>query len=104
MSAPTEPSHFRWAGDDLLLDLHGKPGARRDAFGRLFDGRLTVQIAATAVDGKATARLIGFLAAEFGVAKSAVELIYGLASVKKRVRIREPRQLPQAAQVSARNS
>lgn len=96
----TEAPHFRWVGDDLLLDIQGKPGARRDAFGRVAGGRLAVQVAAVAEGGKATARLLAFLAEEFGVAKSAVELVYGLASVKKQVRIRSPRQLPPQAQVT----
>lgn len=93
-------SHFRWDGDDLLLDLRGQPGARRDAFVRVAEGRLVVQIAAVAVDGKASARLLAFLAREFGVAKSAVELVYGLASVNKRVRVTAPVRLPDAAEVS----
>ena len=92
--------HFRWVGADLLLDIQGKPGARRDAFGRIAGGRLALQVAAVAEGGKATARLLAFLAEEFGVAKSAVELVYGLASVKKQVRIHAPRRLPPQAGVT----
>ena len=90
-------AHYRWDGADLLLKLRGKPGARRDAFVRVQGDRLVVQIAAVAADGKATAHLLAFLAAEFGVAKSAVELVYGLASPNKQVRVRAPRQLPPGA-------
>lgn len=93
MSSGT-PEHYRWVGDDLLIDIQGKPGARRDAFGRVAGGRLAVHVAAVAADGKATARLLEFLAAQFDVPKSAVELVYGLASVKKQVRVRGPRRLP----------
>lgn len=96
--------HWRWDGDDLLLDLLGKPGARRDAFGRVMAGRLQVQIAAAPEDGKATARLLAFLAEQFHVPRSAVELRYGLASPKKGVCIRTPRSLPPAAAVRPRNS
>jgi uncharacterized protein (TIGR00251 family) len=91
--------HWRWDGEDLVLELRAKPSARRDAFGRVAGGRLAVQVAAVAEDGRANARLLGFLAAEFGVAKSAVELVQGGANPLKRVRIRAPRNLPQAAGV-----
>lgn len=96
--------HWRWDGDDLLLELQGKPGARRDAFGRVMAGRLQVQIAAAPEDGKATARLIAFLAGQFGVPRAAVELRYGLASPKKGVCIRAPRHLPAEAGIRPRSS
>jgi uncharacterized protein YggU (UPF0235/DUF167 family) len=63
-------------------------------------GRLQVQIAAVPEDGKATARLIAFLAAQFGVPRGAVELRYGLASPKKGVAIHAPARLPPEAGVS----
>lgn len=63
-------------------------------------GRLQVQIAAAPEDGKATARLIAFLAAEFGVPRRAVELRYGLASPKKGVAIHAPARLPPEAGIS----
>ncbi|MCB1995682.1 MAG: DUF167 domain-containing protein [Burkholderiaceae bacterium] len=93
--------HYRWQGPDLWLELQGKPGARRDAFGRVMGGRLQVQIAAVAEDGKATARLIAFLAEAFGVPRSAVLLRYGQASPKKGVIVHAPRRLPAEAGVSA---
>lgn len=96
------PQHWRWQGDDLLLDLQGKPGARRDAFGRVMAGRLQVHVAAAPEDGKATARLLAFLAAEFGVPRAAVELRYGLANPKKAVCIHAPTRLPAEAGVPPR--
>jgi len=99
-----EAPHWRWDGADLLLDLQGKPGARRDAFGRVMAGRLQVLIAAAPEDGKATARLLAFLAGQFEVPRSAVELRYGLASPKKGVCIRSPRRLPAEAGITPRNS
>jgi uncharacterized protein len=95
--------HWRWEGEDLWLELHGKPGARRDAFGRVMAGRLQVQIAAVPEDGKATARLLAFLAEQFGVPRAAVELRYGQASPKKGVCIRAPRSLPAGAAVGPPN-
>ncbi len=96
--------HWRWDGDTLLLELQGRPGARRDAFGRVQAGRLQVQIAAAPEDGKATARLLAFLAAQFGVPRAQVVLRYGLASPKKGVAIRAPQALPESAQVMPRSS
>lgn len=96
--------HWRWDGETLLLELQGKPGARRDAFGRVMAGRLQVQVAAAPEDGKATARLLGFLAEQFGVPRSAVALRYGLASPKKGVAIDAPRRLPPEAGVRPRSS
>lgn len=98
------PSHFRWEGGDLLLELQGKPNARRDGFGRVMAGRLQVQIAAAPADGKATARLIAFLAEAFGVPRAAVELRYGLASPKKGVTVRSPATLPADAAITPRSS
>ncbi len=96
--------HWRWDGETLLLELQGKPGARRDGFGRVMAGRLQVQIAAAPEDGKATARLLAFLADQFGVPRSAVLLRYGLASPKKGVAIAAPRRLPPEAGVRPRSS
>lgn len=94
MNDPHPPTHCRWQGPDLWLELQGKPGARRDGFGRVLGGRLQVQIAAAPEDGKATARMIAFLAEAFDVPRAAVELRYGQASPKKGVIVRAPRRLP----------
>lgn len=94
------PSHYRWQGADLWLELQGKPGARRDAFGRVTGGRLQVQIAAAPEDGKATARLIAFLAEAFDVPRAAVVLRYGLASPKKGVTVHGPRRVPPEAGIA----
>lgn len=88
---------FHWDGDTLVLNVLGKPGAKRDAIGRVVPApsgeRLAVHVAAAPEGGKATQRLVAFLAQEFGVSKSAVELVYGLASVNKQLRIHQPERL-----------
>lgn len=98
----SDTPHWRWEGEDLWLELHGKPGARRDAFGRVQGGRLQVQVAAAPEDGKATARLLVFLAGQFQVPRAAVELRYGLASPKKGVVIRAPQAIPTEAAIDPR--
>ncbi len=99
-----DAAHYRWDGDGLVLEILGKPGARRDGFVRVAGGRLSVRIAAVAEGGRATARLLAFLADEFGVARSAVELVAGAASPVKRVRVRAPALLPAGAGVRPRRS
>jgi uncharacterized protein len=99
--AQDKPPHHRWVDGDLVLELMAKPGARRDAFGRVAGGRLAVHVAAVAEGGRANARLLDFLAQAFGVAKSAVELVQGASGARKRVRIRSPRRLPAAAGIAA---
>ena len=91
--AEDPPRHYRWVAGDLWLELQGKPGARRDAFGRVMGGRLQVQIAAAPEDGRATARLLTFLAEAFQVPRTAVVLRYGRASPKKGITIQAPRRL-----------
>lgn len=86
--------HYRWVAGDLWLELQGKPGARRDGFGRVIGGRLQVQIAAAPEDGKATAHLLAFLADAFQVPRACVLLRYGRASPKKGVTVQAPRRLP----------
>ena len=86
---------YRWDGNALILSLRVQPGARYDEFaGAYGDRQYRVRIHAPPVDGKANRHLTAFLAKEFGVTKSAVELVSGTASRDKLVRIRAPGKLP----------
>lgn len=87
-------SHFRWDGEDLLLECHLQPKASRDEFAGLHGDRLKIRLTAPPVDGKANAQLLAFLASVFAVSKSQVSLESGLQSRQKRVRIKQPRTLP----------
>jgi uncharacterized protein YggU (UPF0235/DUF167 family) len=98
----TPAPHWRWEGERLHLSVQGKPGARRDAFGRATAGRLQVQIACVAEDGRATERLLAFLAGEFGVPRRAVTLVYGRTSQRKAVCIEAPTRLPPQAGITLR--
>ena len=46
------------------------------------------------MEGKANAHLLAFLGAAFGVAKSQVSLVSGELNRQKRVRIQQPKRLP----------
>jgi uncharacterized protein (TIGR00251 family) len=53
------------------------------------------------VDGKANARLISFLAAQFGVAKQAVSIVSGESGRQKTVRIEQPFTIPPMLAIAA---
>lgn len=69
------------------MNVHARPGAKKDAVAGIFDNKLKVALAAPPVDGKANAKLCAFLAKKIGTAKSGVTLISGETSRDKRVRI-----------------
>jgi uncharacterized protein (TIGR00251 family) len=87
-------AYFRWDGDDLILDCHLQPKASCDEFAGLHGDRLKIRLSAPPVDGKANAHLLAFLGSAFGVAKSQVALLSGELNRQKRVRINQPKRLP----------
>ncbi|GAB3372288.1 DUF167 domain-containing protein [Azotobacter armeniacus] len=86
---------YRWDGADLILACHLQPKASKDEFAGLHGERLKIRLTAPPVEGKANAHLLAFLAGAFGVPKSQVSLESGELNRQKRVRIRQPRQLPE---------
>jgi len=95
-------SFYRWDGEDLILDCHLQPKASCDEFAGLHGERLKIRLSAPPVDGKANAKLLAFLADAFAVSKSQVSLESGQQSRQKRVRIKQPRQLPAVLELTAR--
>jgi len=73
------------ASNPVALLLYVKPGAKTDAVAGEFDGRLKIQLAAPATEGKANARLVRFLSEKLGVPKNALEIAQGTSSRLKRV-------------------
>ena len=82
----------------VSLRLRVQPGAKRtEVAGEHGEGtqaRLKVRLAAPAVDGKANAALVRFLALAFGVPPSRVTLLRGETSRQKTVRIARPTLRP----------
>lgn len=97
-------SFYRWDGEDLILECHLQPKASRDEFAGLHGERLKIRLTAPPVDGKANAHLLAFLASAFAVSKSQVSLESGQQSRQKRVRIKQPRQLPETLGLTARQA
>ena len=93
-------SHYQWADGDLILVCHLQPKASKSEFAGLHGDALKIRIQAPPVEGKANTELIKFLAKQFGVAKSDVEIISGELNRHKRVRIRQPQKLPAETGIS----
>jgi len=89
-------SWHRKDGDDLLLFLKIQPRSGKDAFGEIMEDTRKLRIKAPPVDGKANAYLVKYLAKTFGVPRSRIIIESGLASKRKRVRIKDCRRLPDA--------
>ena len=93
-------SHYHWRGDTLVIRCHIQPGAAHTAFAGLFNERLKIRVRATATDGAANKCLIKYLATEFNVAKSQVELVKGLTSRHKTVAINSPKAIPRQTDIT----
>ncbi|GAB4121443.1 MAG: DUF167 family protein YggU [Sideroxydans sp.] len=87
-------SFCKWDGDTLVLNILGRPRAKRDKIGKVKGKQLEIHVAEDPVRGKATAHLVDFLADEFGVSRSAITVVFGTYNVNKQVRISAPQKLP----------
>lgn len=71
----------------VTLLLHEQPGAAQTGIAGEHGDALKIRLAAPPVDGKANAALLEFLAKSFGVPRTAVALVGGAASRRKRVSV-----------------
>ena len=69
----------------MILELHVQPGAKRSEFAGMHGERVKIRLAAPALEGKANAALIEFLAGHYGVPRRNVRIAAGLKSRRKRV-------------------
>jgi uncharacterized protein len=83
-----------WEGDTLVLNILGRPRAKKTRIGKVIGKQLEIHVAENPVRGKATAHLVKFLAQEFQVAESAITVVFGVYNVNKQVRINAPAHLP----------
>lgn len=86
---------YRWEGDILVLNILGTPNARKDAIGKVKGHQLCVSVKAEPRSGKATDYMVRFLAEEFDVATSAIQVVTGRMNVNKVLRIKAPKRLPE---------
>ncbi len=92
-STPPQP-FFWWEGDTLVVNILGRPSASRDAIGKPKGQQLRVSVTAAPRRGQATDHMVRFLAGEFGVPASAIEVVFGRMNVNKQLRIESPQKLP----------
>ena len=81
-------SWLRRDGERQILDLHVQPGAARTGVAGLHGARLKIRLAAPAVDGRANAALVAFLAEALGAARRDVVIEAGVSARAKRVSVR----------------
>jgi uncharacterized protein (TIGR00251 family) len=85
---------FQWEGDTLVLNILGTPNAKRDAIGKVKGHQLCVSVTAVPRAGRATDHMVRFLAEEFGVKVSDIQVVFGRMNVNKQLRIKAPKRLP----------
>lgn len=91
---------FWWEGETLVINILGKPSASRDAIGKPKGSQLKVSVTAAPHMGRATDHMVRFLAGEFGVAPSAITVVFGRLNVNKQLRVTAPKRLPAIFQQS----
>jgi uncharacterized protein (TIGR00251 family) len=85
---------FTWDGDVLVLTILGTPNAKRDAIGKVKGHQLCVSVTAVPRAGRATDHMVRFLADEFGVTVSDINVVFGRMNINKQLRIKAPKRLP----------
>lgn len=92
--AEESPSFFCWEDDTLVINVLGQPSASRDAIGKPHGAQLKVSVTAAPRQGRATDHMVRFLADEFGVSPSAIEVVFGRFNVNKQLRVKAPTKIP----------
>ncbi len=89
----SEPFYY-WEADTLVLNILGRPNAKRDAIGKVVGHQLEVHAAAVPRMGGATAHMMRYLAGVFDVPVGAIVVVFGERNVNKQIRIKSPKHLP----------
>jgi uncharacterized protein (TIGR00251 family) len=91
------PSWYRVVSPhEVEIRVHAQPGARRTEAAGLHGEALKIRVAAPALEDRANAALIEFLAGKLGVAKRDVTLASGARSREKRFLVKGPGLDPSA--------
>lgn len=97
-------SFYAWDGDVLILNILGTPSAKKDAIGKPKGNQLKISVTAAPVGGRATDYMVKWLAKEFAVNKSDIEVVFGRMNVNKQLRIKNPQKLPRAIEKMEKNA
>jgi uncharacterized protein (TIGR00251 family) len=87
-------SFCAWDAETLVINVLGQPRAKQDAIGKAKGKQLKISVTAAPVAGRATDHMVRFLAKEFGVTTSDIEVVFGRYNVNKQLRIKSPKNLP----------
>ena len=98
----TSHSWYYRENDTLVLRVRAHPRASHEASGEVLDNTIKIHTTAPPVDGAANAKLIAFLARQFGTAKRDIELRRGEKGRTKTFRIGSPGKLPPAVDLLSR--
>lgn len=88
-------SAVSWNEHTLVLRVYIQPRASRDQIIGLHGDELKIAITAPPVDGAANKHLLKFLAKQFKVSRSAIQLQKGETGRHKQIAIESPQQLPE---------
>jgi uncharacterized protein (TIGR00251 family) len=83
-----------WDANTLVLNILGRPRAKKTKIGKVIGKQLEVFVAENPVRGRATSHMVKFLAGEFEVAESEITVVFGVYNVNKQLRISAPKRLP----------
>lgn len=87
---------YAWRdADDVVLRLYIQPKASGDRILGPHGDEIKVTIVAPPVDGQANQHLLRFIAKQFGVAKSLVNIEKGEQGRHKQLRVAAPRRIPE---------
>jgi uncharacterized protein (TIGR00251 family) len=87
-------SWYRWQDErTVVLELHVQPGARESSLAGRHGDRLKLRIKAPAIDDRANAALIDFLARAMDVPSRQIHLLQGAHGRRKRLLIERPARL-----------
>ena len=79
---------YRTASDGIIIEVKVTPRSSKKGVAGVVGNCLAVKLTAPPVDGEANAQLIEVLADHFNIRKSSVEVIKGLSSRQKTVKLR----------------
>lgn len=94
MPSSADHPEARWEGERLILRVQVQPRARRDEFAGLHNGAVKIRLTAPALEGRANAALVAFLAEAFGVPRQRVALLQGETARIKLLAISAPLRIP----------
>ena len=87
-------SFCTWDDSVLVINILGKPSSKVDAIGKVVGTQLKVSVTANPIAGRATDHMVRFLAGEFAINPSNIEVVFGRMNVNKQLPIQSPKKLP----------